>query len=438
VHERVVIRTTIGREEVTAGALFINRDNGTFRYDESYLARPGAFALAPALPLVAGPLSHAGTGPFSDSAPDRWGRKILERAAKRTKLREHEYLLGVADHGRQGATRFFDSDGDEPLAPRRDGVPTELDLPDLITTADQVNEGRRDIAEQQLRRLYDASGSLGGARPKASVTSQQGLWLAKFPKNDDDWDVPGWEGATLALQRELGIDVPQHKMLRIADKTGRVRNVLLLSRFDRNGETRIPYISAMTALEAADGDGGDWLDLAEFAQINGADAAELWRRSALGSLIGNADDHLRNHGFLRSGAHWSLSPAFDVNPTPLEEEQSFQLSMFGESNRRPDGMLERDVLALFGVAEPEARSWFKRAEEVLASAMSVASKHVQDEVSQDVMRDRFEDAMTQARALAPDPTSLTRRSDTAQPRVPSGPNGGQFGRRSAPPPADRL
>ena len=72
--------------------------------------------------------------------------------------------------------------------------------------------------------------------------------------------------------------------------------------------TRIPYYSAMTALDAHDGEGGDWLDLAEFARSMGCDLHELWRRAMFGAAIGNCDDHLRNHGSYEKTVHGSYLP----------------------------------------------------------------------------------------------------------------------------------
>jgi len=153
---------------------------------------------------------------------------------------------------------------------------------------------------EELKRLFRATGSLGGARPKASILIDGELWLAKFPKPDgDDWNVIGWEALALETASKLGIKTAARRTLAIEDVDGRARTVLLLKRFDRDGTTRIPFISAMSALDASDGQGGDWLDLAEFVRLNQpSELPELWRRATYGALIGNQDDHLRNHGFL--------------------------------------------------------------------------------------------------------------------------------------------
>ena len=99
------------------------------------------------------------------------------------------------------------------------------------------------------------------------------------------------------------------------------RNVLLLERFDRDYELRIPFLSAMSMLGAADGEQRSYLEIGDALQQYGAcageDLKELWRRIVFNIMISNVDDHLRNHGFLYTGqAGWQLSPIYDLEPTP--------------------------------------------------------------------------------------------------------------------------
>lgn len=392
---KVTVTTLIGTQEVVAGHLYPAYRNGVFSYTTDYIAHPRAFALAPSLPLVAGPQAFDGLGPFSDSAPDRWGRKLLQRAAGKTSLGEYDYLLGVNDASRQGATRFWL----EGVAQAADGtgVPAEVDLPQLLSTADAVEQNFTDIPDIQTRRLFRATGSLGGARPKANVKINGQLWLAKFPKPiGDDWDIMGWEFTARSLQEKVGITVPQGRILTITDGAENPRRIYLQRRFDRTPQgARIPYISAMTALEAQDGNGGDWVDLLEFAREHGANTGELWRRLAFGYLLGNTDDHLRNHGFLHVSGAWSLAPSFDVNPTP--DEAFHQLSLYGSEDYALHDVLHREILSLCGLAEATARQWLRTAHSVLEGAVSEARKNGLDAYSVDVMEPRFVRALEEMR-----------------------------------------
>lgn len=382
--DKIAVTTVLGGVDVLAGHIYRTRASAAFAYADSYLERSDAFALAPSLPLFGGPQSVFPANPFSDSAPDTWGRKVLNRAAGR-QLDEISLLLGVNDNGRQGATRFWSegiavADGE--------GVPGEHELSEVIRTADQVQRGEMDISDRQIRRLFRATGSLGGARPKANVDRGGSLWLAKFPKPvGDDWNVIAWEAATLDLMEQAGIQVAPHetKSFTVA---GEDRTVLFLRRFDRTTtNVRIPYMSAMTALEARDGSGGDWVDLVEWAHTHGADTKELWRRAVFGTLIGNVDDHLRNHGFLRKEGAWVLSPAFDVNPTPIDHGSEHELALDGEGRLALTHFMDTDVLDLFGVKlDP---TWLGQLSEAFSRATIRASAHGADAFSISIIDERF-------------------------------------------------
>ncbi|KAA9111147.1 type II toxin-antitoxin system HipA family toxin [Microbacterium rhizomatis] len=383
------VTTVVGRKELLAGRIYRTRTSGAFEYDSDYLRRRDAFELAPALGLFPGAQPLQPTNPFSDSAPDTWGRKVQNRAAGR-QLDELTLMFGVNDEGRQGATRFW---GDGAAVTSGNGVPVEADLADIIHVADQIERGETEIDDVAVRRLFRATGSLGGARPKANVKIGGDLWLAKFPKPvGDDWNVMAWEAAMLDAMGTVGIDVPQHLTKRVL-VDGSERTVLFLRRFDRTDDgVRIPYISAMTALEATDGEGGDWVDVVDFAQLAGSDPTQLWRRAVFGALVGNLDDHLRNHGFLRRGTAWALSPAFDVNPEPVGDGNDHQLALLGNSELGLDSFTGKDALDLFGVRPTVANAFLEDLRPVVAALPRFAAAHGADVFSLEVMTSRLKAA----------------------------------------------
>jgi serine/threonine-protein kinase HipA len=329
----VEVVVSIAGEDILAGRLWAHRNRGresaTFSYDESYLAFEGAYELDPRLPLVGGQQQTAEGqsifAAFSDCAPDRWGRRLIQRGERRRaalegraerSIGEIDYLLGVRDDLRQGALRFRDPQDGVYLAPESEGVPDLVDLPRLLNAAERLE--RDEVDDPELDALLHGGSSLGGARPKAHVRDQNGrVAIAKFPSpSKDEWDVMAWESVALTLAAEAGIEVPHSSLHRIEG-----RSVLIVDRFDRSDDLRIGYVSAMTMLEAGDGDQGSYLEIADVIERNSpraeVDLAELWRRIAFTIAVNNTDDHLRNHGFLRtSSAGWSLSPAFDINPNP--------------------------------------------------------------------------------------------------------------------------
>jgi len=360
----------IGGSDVTAGRMWAHRrgktESATFSYSPEYLARDDAYPLDPMLPLAAGqlqtPVERSIFGAFSDCAPDRWGRTLINRRARRRagsgaepSFAEVDYLLGVRDDLRQGALRFRDPATEEFLAAEPAGVPHLVDLPTLLNLADRVE---RDVAdEEELEILLRGGSSLGGARPKAHVLDEGGrLAIAKFPRlSGDEWDVVRWEAVTLGLARECGISTPAAKLHEIDD-----RSVLVVDRFDREGDTRIGYLSAMTLLEATEGEERSYLDIVDVIEQESDratdDLHQLYRRIAFSILVSNTDNHLRNHGFLRvTTGGWSLSPAFDLNPDPEPGVKLLSTGIDGRSNVADLGVL-LECAELFRLSDDEARA----------------------------------------------------------------------------------
>lgn len=307
-----------------------NRDSASFEYHAEWLANPARFALEPALMLGGGPQhtlqGRALFGAFGDSAPDRWGRKLIMRDERRRAqkearaprtLSEVDFLLGVSDITRQGALRFKQAP-DQPFLADSDGinVPPFIRLGELLNAAMRVAADADD--DNDLRLILAPGSSLGGARAKASVLDLQGqLAIAKFPQADDPYPVIKWEAVALDLAGRAGIEVPIWRLEQVTD-----RSTLLLQRFDRDGGIRIPFLSAMSMLGAADNEDHSYLEIVDALRQYGSqpeqDCAQLWRRIVFNILIANTDDHLRNHGFLYDAAGWRLSPAYDMNPTPMD------------------------------------------------------------------------------------------------------------------------
>jgi serine/threonine-protein kinase HipA len=236
-----------------------------------------------------------------------------------TTLYEVDYLLGVNDEARQGALRFsLEQDETVFLKPKdKVAIPPLVYLPKLLAATERFIED--DESAEDLRLLLAPGSSLGGARPKASVRDQDGsLAIAKFPRKDDEFNVVLWEAVALTLAKNARIKVPSWRLETILEKP-----VLIIKRFDRDNGQRIPFLSAMSMLGAQDNEQHSYIEMAYALAQNGAapeeDIAELWRRIVFTVMISNTDDHLRNHGFIyERHKGWRLSPAYDMNPTPIE------------------------------------------------------------------------------------------------------------------------
>lgn len=400
----------IGGETVEAGQLWAHRrgqsESATFSYFADYLARRDAYALDPLLPLdqeqFHTPVGRRMFGALTDCAPDRWGRRLINRdernraGAEGTRQRsfaEIDYLLGVRDDLRQGALRFRDPNTAAYLADSDEGIPYLLGLGSLLAAAEHFE--RNEATTDEVRDLLRAGSSLGGARPKAHVLLPNArIAIAKFPSaTSDDWDVMRWEAVALELAARSGITAPEWDIYEIDGK-----GVLIVARFDRTGDRRIGYVSAMTMLEAVDGDDRSYIDIADAIERESADATtdlrELWRRIALSLLISNTDDHLRNHGFLRaSTAGWRLSPIFDINPNPGPVARRLATTIAFGSADTIDSLLE--VADLFRLSPDQARQALAEVAEATSQWRDVAVENGLDLAAIEEMEPAFEHEVTE-------------------------------------------
>jgi len=368
----------IGLESVSPfGTLSVQAPRGkevfSFEYDAAWLLSDDNRILDPDLRLYRGP-QYAGQGKpsfglFLDSSPDRWGRVLMRRreaimARKEgrspRRLGEADYLLGVYDKNRMGGLRFkmpgcdsFQS-ADTAMATPPWSTLRDLEYASFLAEHEEDDEK----LDPWLAMLIAPGSSLGGARPKASVIDEKGeLWIAKFPGKDDECDSGAWELLVAELAHAAGIEMNECKL----DSFSKRGSTFLTKRFDRTGDRRIHFASAMTLLGRKDGDdaeaGSSYLELAEFiirsGSRPGADLRELWKRIVFSIAVSNTDDHLRNHGFLLEAKGWRLSPAYDINPSPDSTGLSLAID---EHDNSLDFRLAFSVAPYFRLTKPDALS----------------------------------------------------------------------------------
>jgi serine/threonine-protein kinase HipA len=344
-----------------------------FQYREGWLNDAGpiaGFELDADLVLASGPLyAQAGaaqlSGIFMDCSPDRWGKMLMERReaieakADRRRIRtlqSWDFLLGVNDASRMGAVRLQDADTGQFLDARELGAPPVTDLRTLEAAADKVERGSDVEAARWIGQLIAPGASLGGARPKAGFRDTDGrLWLAKFPSVEDRRDVGLWEFLAYRLSLAAGIHMPPARVLKLSARG----HTYAVQRFDRTSTSRRLYASAMTRLGRDDSDGASYLDIVQAIETGGpsariaTDLEQLFRRVLFNILIGNRDDHLRNHGFLREGNGWALAPAFDVNPNP---DKAAHVLAIDEADASPDSALLTSTSAFYRLKPARARA----------------------------------------------------------------------------------
>ena len=382
------------------GMLYVQRGAGReifeFAFDTAALAHPAVkgVQLDPRLGFFEGrqhpPQGHETFGVFADASPDRWGRLLMRRRLEReqragqvgntVRLHESDYLLGVHDAFRVGALRFrLDDAGD--FLDNRHGVAAppfiqlrELEAASLALERDEDNTAA--AGGDWLRMLIAPGGSLGGARPKASVVDPDGhLWIAKFPSVRDEHDVGAWEMVVQTLARGCGLRVPESLVRRFANP----HQTFLVRRFDRTPKgRRMHFASAMTLTGHKDGEDGStgvsYLEIARVLIDQGAQTAvdlrELWSRIVFNVLVSNTDDHLRNHGFiLEPGKGWRLSSAYDMNP--VSDSHGLKLNI-SEADNALDLDLVRSVAPYFRVNVKDANEIIERSQTVVRQWSKIA------------------------------------------------------------------
>lgn len=397
-------------ESTLMGTLSVTHTKGrevfSFTYSIDWINKGTAQNLDPDLYLFSGPQYLSGEkknfGIFLDSSPDRWGRVLMDRreailAKKENRkirnLFEEDYLLGVYDSYRMGAIRFK-QEITGPFLNDNMGLysPPWISLRELEFASLQLekNELKEDDLVKWISLLFAPGASLGGARPKASITGpDETLWIAKFPSVKDKIDIGAWEMIAADMAMAVGIRTPK-SMIR---KFNNEHHTFLSGRFDRhmNG-SRIHFASAMTLLGQSDGvEGVSYLDLAEFIMRNGGnvdeDLQELWKRIVFNIAIKNTDDHLRNHGFLLSPRGWLLSPAYDVNPVYFGSGLTLNIS---ETDNSLDFDLALSVAHYFRIKNQMANNIINEVKQIVGNWKGLAKKYGIPSQEQDLMAAAFE------------------------------------------------
>lgn len=324
-----------------------------FEFDKTWLGNFGNIILSPDInPYPGMQYAQPGRGIFacfSDALPDRWGRTLLKRreqiAAKEENrsvriLTSWDFLGGIDDFSRMGGFRFAETPGG-PFINTDDSfkIPPLTSVRQLMHAANEIelSEEKHVLpADKWIQQLIYPGTSLGGARPKATVLNEDNTpAVAKFPSRKDDYDVGMWEHFAHIMAKKCGINAAETGVIE-----GEKYHILLSRRFDRTADgKRIHFASAMTMLGLVDGDnastGHGYLDIVDFIIKQCRDVKEnleeLYRRVAFNIVIGNSDDHFRNHSFLLTPQGWTLAPAYDLNPT-LSQNQSLLINKYTDES----------------------------------------------------------------------------------------------------------
>jgi len=322
-------------EPVVAGHIEARGELYEFTYGQSYRARYNAIALSPyELELKAGTFQPTGMhrlhSTLRDAAPDAWGRRVLCYRHGVVELSEIEYLL-LSGSDRIGALDFQASPTE--YVPRNKTHPS---LEILMQAAERV-EKRLPLPEELDYALLHGT-SVGGARPKALIEDNGRQYIAKFSSMTDSYDVVKAEYIAMRLGRLCGLNVPDVQLVSTMGK-----DVLLVQRFDRDstekGVLRKHMLSGLSMLRLHEMEAryASYIDFADqvrkWFDKPEATLHELFRRMVLNVLIGNTDDHARNHAAFWDGKNLSLSPAYDLCPQVRAGREATQAMEIGREGK---------------------------------------------------------------------------------------------------------
>src|SRR5574344_1676760 len=369
-------------------------DHFAFEFSREWLSRHGGMILSGDVMNVRG-MQHPRQGNsvfgfVNDSFPDRWGRALLDRRERlaaqeeqrpvRT-LSNYDYLMGIEDLTRMGGIRYrTEKNGAFINSNSLYSVPPFESLRALCDACQEIEsaEERNELPQQRwLDQLVDPGSSLGGARPKANVVDTDGrLYVAKFPSKKDLEDTELIEHFSHILARKAGIDVANTRVIPISKD----RHLLLSERFDRTPEgKRRHFASAMSLLGLDDGSGAGtgngYLDIVDFIVRNCTDVQqnlhELYRRIAFNVLFGNTDDHFRNHGFILTPKGWTLSPAYDINPST----QTYQCLLINEDTESSDINVLKDSCESYMLDAAEASDIISHVKDTIRDWQRIATEN---------------------------------------------------------------
>lgn len=335
---KLYVHVDIGNNErVLAGELIVDRANriGRFKYTRQYVNHPKAFSLDPInLPLIQDAIFESPVtretmgiaGALLDAGPDDWGRRLLMTLLDPPPTNDLEFLLAGSGNG-TGALYFTETRHQETIK----ALPREFSsLEEIAETALLLDEGLPVSKEKAMFFRYGSS--LGGTRPKTFIDEvkfndvlgkgETKRYIAKFSRKEDLVDECLLEHASMNMARDAGINVPNTKIMDTA-----LGPVFLIERFDIDSEGESAHVISAKSLINKNGQGSvapeqeSYFNLGTVAKqisVDGAaDNKELFRRMLFNIAVGNVDDHLKNHSFMRpsNGAGYKLTPCYDVLPS---------------------------------------------------------------------------------------------------------------------------
>ena len=325
-----------------------------FQYDKYWL--DNGFKISPDFPLEDNIFKSTTLfNCFLDASPDSWGQRVLQVAENLSSVlgKFKPKLLNDWDYFKR--TSNFIREGSIDVVNCYTEINHNDSIENLITSCTLIEEGKSSQDYNAIFKLIKSGVGTGGARPKFNIVLNDELWICKCKSFEDIYNETGFEAVNLSLAQIAGLNVPDFTY-------DPCLNLLSIKRFDRNKSIKIPYISARTMLNINE---CSYPQIASFCSDD--DKIELFKRMCLNVLVGNYDDHLRNHGFLYHSGSWKLSPLFDVQTLILDEEYAFHATELvdGNNSSRPELLFQQ--LDAFNLSTDDATDIFKNLQNIVAN-----------------------------------------------------------------------
>lgn len=386
-------------EPVVAGRIDLLRGVYQFTYGQSYLARDNAISIyGPELPLRSGVqvpgAPHMIAGALRDGSPDLWGRRVVynrlfnRRGANINldEIDELNYML-LSGSDRIGALDFQASATE--YQPR---MVADVRLEDLQAAANLIELGRP--LPPELEEAIRNGTSIGGARPKAQIMDGELKLIAKFSSTADRYSVVKGEYLAMKLARAAGLNAASVDLVQAGGK-----DVLVVERFDRaksdGGWARKAMVSGLTVLDLTEDTAryASYEDLAGRLRRAGKSPTgalrELFGRMSFNILMGNTDDHARNHAAFWDGRFLELTPAYDIDPRPrLGRDANQAMAVHG---RERGSRLELALRAApaFGLTRKTGEDIIlSQAEAIMENFPQVSEEAQMQEIDKDAIRGR--------------------------------------------------
>jgi len=308
----VYAKLTVAALPILTGRLDFFAGRVDFRYSKSWLENPSRFAFHPdLLPLNSSTYSaqtlDGALSVFRDAGPGAWGKEVIKRRYGQVDL--SDYLILSNNLLRIGIFRFAKTaDAQNQLAAE---VP-QYALSDIYAAVNALENGAP-LTELQADLLAQGS-SMDGMRPKSFVEIEGESWIVKFPSKNDYDNKAVNELIGMRLAQACGIETPALKLIALGDN----KSALAIKRFDTDGQSIFPLMSAGSAMAYAEGEQAkkDYRYVAQslirLSSRPQQDCLSLFKRLALNVLISNRDDHLFNQALILKNGRWQLSPVYDV------------------------------------------------------------------------------------------------------------------------------